>query len=186
MESLNQYTSKFNEVVNSAVITDANGTVIEDAFAKVVEELNTIKANGGTVYLVGNGGSSGIISHVSIDLINACKIKAHPITDNSVLTCLANDYGYEKVFSEALNTMITDNDLLIAVSSSGNSQNIVNAVEAANNKGAKSLTLSGFKPDNKLRTTGTYNLWIESMSYGYVEIGHALLLHYVTDCFCGQ
>lgn len=186
MESLNQYTNQFDKVVNAAIITDNNGVTIDNAFAKIVEELNTIKANGGTVYLVGNGGSSGIISHVSIDLINACKIKAQPITDNSILTCLANDYGYENVFSEALKTLITDKDLLIAVSSSGNSQNIVNAVEVANQKGAKSFTLSGFKPENALRKTGTYNLWIESMSYGYVEIGHALLLHYVTDSFCAR
>lgn len=186
MEHLKDYVNQFDQVVNSAVITDNGGAEIADAFSKIVEELNGIKAAGGTVYLVGNGGSSGIISHVSIDLINACKIKAHPITDNSILTCLANDYGYEKVFSEALKTMIQPGDLLIAISSSGNSQNIVNAVEVANQKGAKSLTLSGFKPENKLRTTGTYNLWIESMSYGYVEIGHALLMHYITDSFIAQ
>ncbi len=136
---------------------------------------------GGTIYLVGNGGSSGIVSHSSIDFINACKLRAVAMTDNSVLTCLANDYGYENVFSEGLKTLFTDKDLLIAVSSSGSSMNIRNAANHAREKGGKVITFSGFKEDNPLRNLGDYNYWLNSSNYGKVEIGHALLLHILTD-----
>jgi D-sedoheptulose 7-phosphate isomerase len=182
MTSFTEYIAQFDEVLKSTIISDKNFEEIrESRFNKIVEQLLLLKKNNRTVYLVGNGGSSGIISHVSIDLINACKIKAHPITDNSIITCLANDYGYERVFSEALSTLITEGDILIAVSSSGNSQNIINAVNTAKNKLATTITLSGFSDENPLRKTGDYNLWIDSSSYGFVEIGHALLLHFITD-----
>jgi D-sedoheptulose 7-phosphate isomerase len=130
---------------------------------------------------VGNGGSSGIISHSSIDFINACKLRAMPFTDNSILTCLANDYGYENVFSEGLKTLFTSKDILIAVSSSGSSKNIRNAAEKARELGGKVVTFSGFKSDNPLRSLGDYNFWLDSSNYGKVEIGHALLLHILTD-----
>ena len=98
-----------------------------------------------------------------------------------MLTCIANDYGYENVFSQPLDTLIDENDVLIAVSSSGNSMNIVNACQKAKEKGAIVLSFSGFKSDNKLRTQGDYNFWLNDMHYGRVEIGHSLLIHYITD-----
>jgi D-sedoheptulose 7-phosphate isomerase len=187
MTNFSEYIAQFDQVLKSTVVSDSNSNEIsETGFNQIIELFRELKKNNGTVYLVGNGGSSGIISHVSIDLINACKIKAHPITDNSILTCLANDYGYEKVFSEALSTLITKNDILIAVSSSGGSQNIINAVNTANSKSAKTITLSGFKEENSLRKIGDYNLWVDSSSYGFVEIGHALLLHFITDSIVGS
>ena len=103
------------------------------------------------------------------------------MTDNSILTCLANDYGYEKVFSEGLKTLFTGNDMLIAVSSSGSSKNIVNAAESAIQKGGKVITFSGFRDSNPLRSLGDYNFWLNSTNYGKVEIGHAMLLHILTD-----
>jgi D-sedoheptulose 7-phosphate isomerase len=97
------------------------------------------------------------------------------------LTCLANDYGYENVFSEGLKTLFTSKDALIAVSSSGSSQNIRNAAVLAKQMGGQVLTFSGFKTDNPLRSLGDYNFWLNSTDYGKVEIGHALLLHILTD-----
>lgn len=187
MENFENYINQFNSILSNTVITTNNEALNTDnGFKIIVEEILKIKEKKGTVYLIGNGGSSGIISHASIDFINACKIKANPITDNSILTCLANDYGYENVFSEALSTLITSNDLLIAVSSSGNSKNIINGVKTANKSNAKSITLSGFKNSNPLREEGDYNLWLNSNSYGFAEIGHALLLHYITDSIVFQ
>jgi len=182
MNMFNDYIKAFDEVLKSTQ-TSYHTSVQhkEEVFNKIVASLNTVKKNKGTVYLVGNGGSSGIISHVSIDLLNACKIKAHPLTDNSILTCMANDYGYENVFSESLKTLITENDILIAVSSSGKSQNILNAALIATAKKATVITFSGFLNTNPLKKLGTYNVWLDSDNYGFVEIGHALLLHYITD-----
>lgn len=184
METIHQYLQDFNQVVTTTEITI--GTELasqEDGYSAMIEAIKTTEKKNGVVYLVGNGGSSGIISHMAIDLLNACKVKAYPMTDNSVLTCIANDYGYEQVFSEPLKTLINENDLLIAVSSSGNSKNIINAVLSAKEKNATAITLSGFKNDNPLRSTGDINLWLNNSRYGFVEIGHSLLLHYLIDCY---
>lgn len=183
---IKSYLQEFSGILNGTVITDSKGKTFEseevyNILSKLFED---ISKSGGMVYLVGNGGSSGIISHSSIDFINACKMRAMPMTDNSILTCLANDYGYENVFSEGLKTLFSDRDILIAVSSSGNSKNILNAAKVAKDKGGKVVTFSGFKSENPLRSAGDYNFWLNSTNYGKVEIGHALLLHILTDEIC--
>lgn len=180
---IESYINEFKDVIANTVI-DHKGEVIHErneAFNKLADILERKHHSGGIIYLVGNGGSSGVISHSSIDFINACNMRAYPLTDNSILTCLANDYGYEKVFSRALETMFTENDSLIAVSSSGNSMNIRNASNVAAERGGMVLTFSGFSSDNGLRKLGEYNFWLDSSDYGKVEIGHALLLHILTD-----
>jgi len=180
---IESYIEEFSAIISKTVVTDKNQSIVDSstAYSQLADLFINVHENDGTVYLVGNGGSSGIISHSSIDFINACKLRAVALTDNSVLTCLANDYGYENVFSEALKTLFTSKDALIAVSSSGSSMNIRNAVSLATEKGGQTLTFSGFKSDNALRSLGDYNLWLDSTDYGKVEIGHALLLHILTD-----
>lgn len=183
-----QYINSFQSIIQNTEI-DKNGSRVEDrssAYKEIADKLEAIHENGGTIFLVGNGGSSGVISHVSIDLINACKLRAMPMTDNSVLTCLANDYGYENVFSEGLKTLFTKKDALIAVSSSGSSKNICNASSLATSKNGLVITLSGFDSHNALRQLGDYNFWLDSKEYGKVEIGHALLLHILTDELCSR
>ena len=96
-------------------------------------------------------------------------------------TCISNDYGYEHVYEKQLAQFIEKEDVLIAISSSGNSKNIINAATFAKNKGAHVITLSGFSENNRLRQIGDYNLWLNANDYGQVEIGHAFILHYFTD-----
>ena len=134
--------------------------------------------------MIGNCGSSGSISHASVDLLNSCKVKAFPVTDNSQLTCFASDFGFENVFSKPLETLLSEGDLLVAVSSSCNSKNMVNASKLAKSKKNTVISLTGFNQDNFLRQTGDLNFWLDSSSYGLVEIGHAFLLHYLTDRYC--
>ncbi|MBL4705132.1 MAG: SIS domain-containing protein [Flavobacteriales bacterium] len=182
-----QYLAQYNQFLSECVISDADKTFeLQDGFNEIIGKIEKLKVNNGTVCLVGNGGSNGIASHSRVDFINACGIKSHTFTDGSLLTCMANDYGYENIFSEPLRKLITANDCLIAISSSGNSKNITNAVDVANDVGALSITLSGFLAENKLRSSGNINLWISSKSYGYVETGHAFLLHYITDMLSGK
>ena len=180
-----QYISSFHEIAKSLKFSDGGGHQLDEqkAVQLIFEKCHVVKKNGSRIYLVGNGGSSGIVSHASVDLLNTCKINAVPITDSSQITCFANDYGYERVFSTPLETMMNPEDMLFAVSSSGSSSNILNAVTTAVKKGSFVLTLSGFKSDNPLRKSGSVNIWIDSASYGMVEIGHSLILHYLTDNF---
>lgn len=94
---------------------------------------------------------------------------------------MGNDYGYEFIFSRPLELLIKENDLLVAISSSGNSMSIVNAVAVAKEKGAEVITLSGFKQDNKIRQMGDYNLHVGIEHYGIVESVHNLVLQQVVD-----
>ncbi len=94
---------------------------------------------------------------------------------------MANDYGYENVFSTSLDKIAQTNDILIAVSSSGLSMNVVNGVKTMKRLGGKVLTFSGFDKDNTLRQLGDLNIWLGDHQYGRVEIGHFFILHHLAD-----
>lgn len=136
---------------------------------------------GGTVYFIGNGGSSGIVSHMAADFTKNGRIPALTFTDNSLLTCLSNDLGYENVYSEPIKIIAKAGDMLIAVSSSGQSDNILNAVAAAKDKGMDVVTLSGFQANNPLRGTGDLRFYVPSSKYGYVECLHQSVIHCALD-----
>lgn len=177
-----KYLNDFSSVLENTEATTQNSpTGLDEAFSTVVNRLKTVRENGAHVYLVGNGGSSAIVSHAAIDLLNACGFRAHALTDNSLLTCMANDYGYENVFSQPLKTLFDEGDVLVAISSSGKSPNIVNACNEVKAKASTVITFSGFNADNPLRHSGDYNFWLDSKDYGIVEIGHSLLFHHITD-----
>jgi D-sedoheptulose 7-phosphate isomerase len=103
-----------------------------------------------------------------------CGIPAVALVDPPTLSANANDFGWEEGFARQLEVMAKEGDLLIAISSSGESENILNAVFKHKNK---LLTLSGFRPDNPLRMLGNVNLWVDSENYGVVEVAHLALLH---------
>lgn len=129
-------------------------------------------------YLIGNGGSAAIASHIATDFAKNAGYSASAFNDVSLLTCFGNDYGYDNVFKEALkHSPCQAHDLLIAISSSGRSMNIRNAVEWALDRDLNVLTLSGFDYDNPLRQMGDVNLWVPASDYGTVEITHMAILH---------
>src|SRR6185436_20185844 len=103
----------------------------------------------------------------------------------AVLTCLGNDLGYDQVFARQIQAHARAGDLLIAISSSGNSANILNAVAAARARRADVITLSGFAPDNKLRGRGDLNFWVPNGLYGFVEIAHLAICHAILDLAMG-
>jgi len=156
---------------------------IEEGLIEIYKILINIKQNNRNLYIIGNGGSAAIASHSVTDFLNVAKISAHTINDAAVLTCMANDYGYEDAFSRVLNTTIKKEDLLIAISSSGNSKNIINSVKTAKKLGAKVVTLSGFSSKNNLRVLGDVNIWSNSKDYGMVEVAHQFILHNLSDRF---
>jgi len=135
------------------------------------------------VYIVGNGGSAAVASHAQIDFLNVAKIRAQVLHEPSVLTCMSNDYGYENAYSLILDVMLKPHDMLIAISSSGQSKNIFKAAELVKSRGGKVVTLTGFQPDNLLSYVGHINYWLDSCDYGFVEVGHQFLLHNLSDRF---
>lgn len=156
----------------------------EEGIAEAISLLQILKEREGRTFVIGNGGSAGIASHFSVDLINVLKIRAMTLVDSNVMTCMANDFGYEQVYSRPLHVLLEPKDLLVAISSSGASRNILQAVAVAQEKEATVLTLSGFSEGNPLREKGALNFWLPRSDYGLVEMGHFFLLHTVVDRWC--
>lgn len=134
-----------------------------------------------SVFFIGNGGSAGIATHMTADFLKNGGIRTISMLQPATITCLGNDYGYEFIFSKQLEIMAEPGDLLVAISSSGNSPNIVNAAKTAKEKGCQVMTFTGFKPDNKLRQLGNINVYVPSISYGHVESIHNMILQQVVD-----
>ncbi|MBI5245412.1 MAG: SIS domain-containing protein [Elusimicrobia bacterium] len=139
-------------------------------------------ANGKKVIIIGNGASATIASHVSIDLVKNARIRAVNFNEADLITCLANDYGYDSWLEKALELYARGGDLLIAISSSGRSKNILRAVQKAREIGMKVVSLSGFSAGNPLRKMGDLNFWVNSNSYNIVEITHSAWLVSLVDC----
>ena len=140
-----------------------------------------LQAENRRIYIVGNGGSAAIASHAAIDLWKNGGIPALTFNESSLLTCISNDIGFEDVFAAPIGMFASEGDLVICISSSGNSTDIIRACEAAKRKKCSVMTLSGFSPDNKIRPLGNLNFFVPSFSYGYAEIIHQYILHCILD-----
>ncbi len=133
------------------------------------------------IIIVGNGGSASIASHLTIDFINAAKIKAINFNEASFITCFANDYGYENWVGKALNCYADAGDVVILISSSGQSKNILVGANKAKTLGLDIVTLSGFSSNNPLKKLGDINLWVDSDAYNIVEMTHHIWLLAIVD-----
>ena len=172
-------------ILTDTLITNINGEVldIEEGIEDILRLLLNVRKSKSGMYIIGNGGSAGVASHAAIDFVNVVKLRAIPLHEPSLLTCMANDYGYENAFQRLVETMAKPEDILVAISSSGNSLNIRNAVSQMKTIGGKVITLTGFKSDNPLRKLGDMNIYLNSNDYGFVEIGHQFVLHNLSDRF---
>jgi len=157
-----------------------------EAIAATRDVFATAKQAGGKVAVIGNGGSAGIAAHIAIDLSKNGKVPAICFNDAAQITCLANDYGFENWIAHAVRMNLRPGDVLVAISSSGKSPNILNAVKAAKELGLKVVTLSGFLPDNPLRKLGDVNFWADSRAYNIVETAHQFWLMSVIDLIIGK
>jgi D-sedoheptulose 7-phosphate isomerase len=181
--NLATHATEFSDIVTAGTFSDKNGTPLsrEQGIDSLTRLLTGTRSDGGTLYVIGNGGSAAVASHAVTDFFNVGGLLAMTLHDSSTLTCFSNDYGYEHAFSRRVERLITKQDVLIAISSSGQSANILNACQAASHQQASVVTLSGFKTGNPLRIMGDLNYWLNTDDYGMVEIGHLFLLHYIAD-----
>lgn len=142
-------------------------------------------AAGGKVLLAGNGASAAMASHIAVDLTKVSGIRALTFNEPDLITCFANDYGYEHWIAKALEFYADPADAVVLISSSGRSPNVVDAARQARAMGLPLLTLSGFAPDNPLRAAGTVNLWVNSSQYNFVEVTHQAWLVGMVDALAG-
>jgi D-sedoheptulose 7-phosphate isomerase len=171
------------DLLDGTQATDIKGAPLDQAFAfrSALELILAVRSAPRKVMVVGNGGSAAIASHLQTDLVHSLGVRALVFTEPSTLTAQANDHGYEHAFGNLTRLWAEPGDLLVAISSSGRSANILHACEAARSLGAGLITFSGFAPGNPLRALGDLNFHVASAEYGPVESAHGVLLHHLTD-----
>ncbi len=171
---LKQYNKSIYELINKV-----NANLIEQSVQLIQRSIH----NKSKVYIVGNGGSASIASHVSVDFAKVARVPSSTFNNSNLITCFANDYGYENWVVEAIKAYININDLIILISSSGTSKNIVNAAQYCKDNNIDLITLSGFTKDNPLSKLGNVNFHIESTEYNYIEMSHHIVLLALVDIF---
>ena len=185
--ALGSYLDTLFKATREAECTDGVGTSITmDAASDRVSDLCHAAHNlGRKVIFIGNGGSMGIATHMAVDFSKNGGMRATAFGDGAMLTCIGNDFSFEHVFSRQIEWHARDDDVLIAISSSGKSPDILNGVRAARSKGSKVVTFSGFRDDNPLRKSGDINFYIRAQEYGFVEVAHQAILHAILDIDMG-
>ena len=167
-----------------------NKTIIND---EVIENLTVLKnliletnKRGNKLIFSGNGGSAAMSSHCAVDLTKNAKVKAINFNESDLITCFANDYGYEHWVAKALGFYANKGDLVVLISSSGSSQNILNAAKQAKELGLKVVTFTGFESSNKLKCEGDLNFWVNSKAYNIIEMTHHIWILAVVDLIIGS
>ena len=184
---LDSYFGTLADLLKNVEVTDGAKRRIAlhegcESFRRAAHEAHNA---GNKIMFIGNGGSAGICSHLAIDFSKNGGLRAMAFNDSSALTCLGNDLGYENVFAKQIEFHGRGGDLLVAISSSGRSPNILKAVKAARASNCKIVTFSGFTAENDLRSAGDLNFFVQSKEYGFVEVAHLALCHAVLDIDMG-
>ena len=175
-----EYKDFFNNYLHE--ITDLLKSVDTNLINETVELIKKKIKSNNTIYIIGNGGSSSIASHVSVDFIKA-KVKSQTFNNSNLITCFANDYGHDNWVKEAIKAYCSNHDLIILISSSGKSNNMVNAAKYCNENNYDLITFSGFENNNDLCKLGKINFFINSKNYNYVEMSHHIILVSIVDIF---
>jgi len=162
----------------------------DDTLNKIIEVSKILKethTKGKKTIIFGNGGSSAIASHFSVDLTKNARVRCISLNEYDLITCFANDYGYEKWVEKALEFYADPGDNIILISSGGNSPNMVNAAKFAKSiKINKIITFTGNNQNNKLNNLGEINFWINSKSYNQIENVHQIILLSIVDLIIGK
>jgi len=182
----NFYSNYFNSINQGLISTnyylDSNNVEPELFFKTISNILNNLRENRNRIYFFGNGASAAFANHMALDFSKNGNILSRALSDSSILTALANDFSYEQAMVEFLKIEeVSDSDLIITISSSGNSPNIVNVLNYCKSNNIKSLALSGLKNDNKSITIADYSIYVPMKTYGIVECIHQIFLHLILD-----
>ncbi|MEQ9638563.1 MAG: SIS domain-containing protein [Alphaproteobacteria bacterium] len=181
------YFAALSRLPLEAEASNVQGQAIEtgDFVDGVIALLRQAGENGNKLMIVGNGGSAAIASHLTVDFSKNVGIPALAFNDAIMMSALGNDMGQDQVFARPIAMYGKPDDVVLAISSSGNSDNIVEAVWSARNVGCKVVTMSGFRSDNRLRRLGDWNLYVPNGEYGFVEITHLAFCHAIVDLAMG-
>ncbi len=183
MESWDDYVAAISTGLARLAVTDKRGQSVpaSEGFARWVDMTHGVQTRGQHIYLIGNGASAAMASHFAADACKNGGLRAQAFGDAALLTCTGNDLAFDQVFALPLTRFARAGDLLIAISSSGASPNIVRALAQAQEMGLQIVTVSGRSADNPSRSSGDLNFYMPSARYGWIESGHHVVLHYWLD-----
>jgi len=178
---LDEYFDDFKKIINF------NSDEIKKKLINLKKIFITTKKNRKKILIFGNGGSAAIASHFSVDLTKNAKIRCTNYNEPDLITCFSNDFGYERWVEMAIKYYGNKGDVLIVISSSGKSKNMINACIAARKKKfSKIITLTGHLINNPVKKLGDINLWVNSKAYNYVENIHQFWLLSLVDLLIGE
>jgi len=182
-ETWGEYVGTIADGLQRVSATDRRGAELPmaEAAERWVAMTREIHDRDGHVFFIGNGGSAGMASHMATDACKNGHLRAVAFNDVALLTATANDLSYDQVFSLPLERLARSGDMVISISSSGNSPNVVRALECAARLELRIVTLSGMRPDNRSRSLGDLNFYTPLQRYGWVESTHQIILHYWFD-----
>ena len=173
-KAISSYYETLRRLTQNIAVIDREGKGIDLklGFKKAIGLITVCGKRGKKMMFIGNGASASIASHMAADFWKNGKIRATAFNDVALLTCISNDFGYNQVFEKPIEMFAKSGDILVAISSSGESENIIRGVHMALSKGCKVISLSGFNKNNALHSLGDINFYIPSSSYGKVEVVH--------------
>jgi D-sedoheptulose 7-phosphate isomerase len=180
---ISRYFDALETCLRDIQVTDQTSRVLraDDGIERAARLIEAQASAGGKIIFIGNGASAAISSHQATDYWKNGGMRAIAFNDAALLTCVSNDFCYEDVFKKPIEMFADKGDVLVSISSSGQSANILRGVEAAKKRGCEVLTLSGFAADNPLRGKGSLNFYVSSDSYGHVEVVHHAICHCILD-----
>ena len=150
------------------------------------DSIKSTKLANGRLLFFGNGASASLCSHAATDFTKQAKVPSIAFNDHNLITALSNDYGYEFWVSKAIEFYSANNDMLIFISVSGESKNLINGIDFANKNNLKTASLTGSKENNKLRSKSDTSLWVNSKAYNIVESIHTIWITLIIDMFVGN
>ena len=177
---LKDYFKDFRELINPDQET-------LDKLLSLKDEMIKVHSKGLKTLIFGNGGSAAMASHFSVDLTKNAGVRCLNFNEADLITCFSNDYGFEKWIAKTIEFYGDKGDLLILISSSGKSLNMINAANAAKkSKFSKVVTFTGFQENNPLKALGDINIWVNSRAYNFVENIHQVWLLSLVDLIIGD
>ena len=178
-----QNITNLRHLLESMTVLDSQGNHLDadEAFSRLTELTFRVHSEGATIYYLGNGASASMASHFAADMVKTGSVRTMVFSDLSLLTAVANDLSYEDVYAEPLRWYMKSEDMVVAISSSGNSPNIVRAVVQAKKLGGTVVTISAMNEDNSIRKLGDLNFYVSAKTYGLAETVHAAILHFWMD-----
>ena len=174
---MNEFFKKFTKMYVDAIKQDIDFNDL----SKTIDLIENCDKSKGKLIFAGNGGSAAMASHVAVDFTKNAGIRSINFNEADLITCFANDFGYENWVKEALNFYADENDLVFLISSSGNSMNMVNAAKFCERKKINFVTLTGFSKNNKLSLHGNIRFWVDSKEYNIVEMTLHIILLLLVD-----